>query len=88
MRLTDDKLLQLSRVLSTDQMRILAIKGLEMEGSIVEKHFEDNPRDIRTAAYKLLIEWRNSKKDKKTAYIKMCDALEKVNMPMIINELQ
>ena len=83
--LTDDKLVQLSTVLNRDQLRILAVNGLGLEGSRVQIQLDN---DISTAVYNLLNEWRTSQTDMKNAYINLCEALEKVNMSFIINKLQ
>ena len=51
-------------------------------------HLQNNNRIITEAAYSLLLEWRVSQTDKKTAYINLCDALRRVRMPYLINELE
>ena len=57
-----------------------------MAGNRVNSHFQNKNGDI--AAYNLLNEWRVGQKDMKTAYINICQALRRVEMSSLVNELQ
>ena len=51
-------LLELSRcIASKDDLVNLAMKGLDIRYRIVQKHLNDNPSSINTAAEKCFFEW-------------------------------
>ena len=56
-------------------LRKLALHGLNMKSSEIERHLANESYDISEAAYQLLVEWRNSQDDECTAYIKIQNAL-------------
>ena len=83
--LTDQMLLDLSQCISSNgELRALAINGLGLEGSKVQKHLENYPKDINTAAHKLLMEWLNGQKGRESAYKELSKGLKNSNLELYI----
>ena len=82
-------MLRLSRRLTSNgDLRRFAIYGLEMEAHEVQKHLQNHPHDISTAAINLLSEWRNSQSTGAAAVANLRVALERVKMAAFIEEIQ
>ena len=64
-------------------LREIAINGLEIEGIKVQRHINNNPGDITSAAYNLLKEWRDTRQDFITAYMKLSEALDITKKPLL-----
>ena len=54
----------------------------------VEKHFENHPHDINTAAHNILSEWRKTQRTEAAVFANLRDALERVNMAALVEEIQ
>ena len=86
--LSDANLWNLSEKLTQkENLRKLAILGLRIEASTMQKHLANNPNDISAAAFSLLTEWRNTQDNKRIAFTNLCDALERSEMRVFTNEL-
>ena len=70
-----------------DKLCNLATNGLQMEDYEIKRHVENNRSDITTSSHSLLIDWRNTQEDSKTAHTNMCDALRRVGMQFLVKEL-
>ena len=57
----------------------LAMVGLGMEGSTVDRHMANNT-DIRMAVLGVLKEWKDSQPDRMSAYNKLSEVLKCVGM--------
>ena len=80
--LTDKMLVDLSALIVTSgDLRELAIIGLDIEGHKVATHINRYLFDITGAAYNLLREWRDTQPDSRTAYTKLSEALDQVSKP-------
>ena len=80
-QLTDQRLLLLSQLITEqEELRALALFGLNIPDHEVAKHFVDNRGSINTAAYNLLRDWRRTQRDEREAFDNMKAALEAVNM--------
>ena len=81
--LTDVKILRLSGQFTKQQdLRDVAIKGLNISSKTVETHINSNQSRMNDAAYSLFQEWRDTQSSPKTAYTRMREALERVNKPL------
>ena len=83
--LTDQMVERLSKcITSEEELRALAINGLGRESENVKKHQANYPKAITTAAYNLLIEWRNGQMDQQSAYKELCKGLKSSNLELYI----
>ena len=69
-----------------EDVMTLTVTGLGIETSTVTSCLTNNEDDINMAMHDVLIEWNNFHRNKKTAYKKLCKALDDVNMSALINE--
>ena len=53
----------------------------------IDRHIT-NERDISTAAYHVLSNWRKSQENNTVAYKNLCDALKMANMELKIQDLK
>ena len=85
--LTDAGLVNLSkRLAKREDIRKLATK-LSIDSYQVDTHFQNNPNDIGEAAYHILSGWRNTQDDNTIAHSNICNALQRVGLQRLINEL-
>ena len=83
-RLTDSKLLELSgQFVSVQDLREVAIKGLDISANRVERHLKGYPSNISTAAFNLMREWRDTQPDGSAAHSKITQALENTDKPFL-----
>ena len=74
-------LVKLSQVInSKSELRVLAVNGLGMEINQVDPHLENNPKDIQSAVYDVLKEWRVEKYEAAEAYKALFQGLSKCNL--------
>ena len=79
--LTPQRLLKLANLLTDEsKLQTLALLGLGMDESTVDGHLRENC--IKTAAHKVLKEWRNSQPDLNIAYTVICEALKHDDVQM------
>ena len=84
--LTDGMLVNLSRQISKKgEIRGLAIIGLGMTSERVKIHLQYNAKDLETAAFDLLHEWRNSQEDAESAYEGLRKGLTECNLEYYIS---
>ena len=58
-----------------------------MTGDEVQRQFADNPNDIKEAAYKVLQEWFKQQKDLREARKILIEALHKVGLSALVEDL-
>ena len=85
--LTDGMLLELSRrMTSPGQLRRLVTMGLGLKQHALDSHLQ-NTRDINEAALSILKEWNLSQENTASAHNRLCEALNKVNMCFLIQDV-
>ena len=85
--LTDGMLLELSRrMTSPGQLRRLVTMGLGIKQHVLDSHLQ-NTRDISEAALSVLKEWNLSQENPTVAHNRLCEALNKVNMCFLIQDV-
>ena len=65
------------RIDRRDKLQKIAIRGLNIESHIVQRHPINHPMDITTAAHNVLLHWRKHYEDSTEANTVLCDALTK-----------
>ena len=74
------------KITKVTDLRTLALKGLGVEHSKVDR-FLNTYNDVTNASYYFLVHWRTSQCDLKKAYINICQALRKAEMPLYIDQV-
>ena len=69
------------QISSYEELRSLAINGLGLEAVKVQKH---KKKDITTAAFDLVMEWRNSQNDRQSAHKELYNGLKNSNLELYI----
>ena len=59
-----------------------------METHEVQKHLQNHPTDISTAAHNILSEWRNTQSTDSAVFANLRVALKRVGMAAFIEEIQ
>ena len=72
------------KITEEGELRALGLIGLGMKAEQIDRHLKDNQRDIRSAVFKVLMEWRTSQSDLTIAYEKMRDGLFNCNLSIHI----
>ena len=61
----------------------VAIKGLQIPITHVDRHIKGYPSNINTAAFNLLREWRETQPDRNVAHSKITQALDTARKPFL-----
>ena len=69
-----------SKFTDEQELVMLAAIGLEMDDYVIERHLNDRPGDLKSAAYNILKEWRMKQKNNQVAYGTIVTALRKVDL--------
>ena len=86
--LTDALLFNLaSYVTSRSGVRTLAFRELGMSFSAVDLHIMNNQSDMTAAMYDILLDWRQTQPDNRTAYINLGQALKRAGMSLLIDQV-
>ena len=76
-QLTDEKALHLSQKITTKpELRNFAICGLRVDIIVVQKHITNNPSDIESAAFDLLVERCENEPNGQVTYENVWQALQ------------
>ena len=87
--LADIHLLKLStRIVRVDQLRRLAVVGLNIPVYRVDTHIKNNLQDLQEAAYALLREWRNTQINSSIAFQNLFQALKESDLNPLLSILQ
>ena len=87
--LTDDKILELSKLFNNQQdLRDVAIGGLKIPSKTVEKHMHNNQFRMNEAAFCLFQEWLDNQTSPKIAFETMCQALESAKKASFIQAIK
>ena len=85
--LTAPMVLSLSESLGNkDDLRKLALNGLNMEPHVLQKHITDSRERYTEAAYNLLEDWLKQQVSRRVAYSLLCQAIKKVELNFLIDE--
>ena len=80
--------MKLSNTISHEsELRTLGTQGLGVSLNQIDRHITNN-RDISSAAYHVLSNWRKTHENNTVAYKKVCDALKMANMELKIQDLK
>ena len=71
---------------SPEQLRRLVTMGLGLKQHVLDSHLQ-NTRDINEASLSVLKEWSLSQENPAVAYCRLCEALTKVNMCFLIQDI-
>ena len=69
-------------------MRILGIRGLQMEDNRVNTIIENNQNNISSAAYAVLTKWYENQPDKTSVCDNLREALQRADMRSLIADIQ
>ena len=75
-----------SRFSSPGQLRRLVTMGLGLKQHVLDSHLY-NTADINEAAFGVLKEWNLSQESPAVAHNRLCEALKKVNMCFLIQDV-
>ena len=70
-----------------DELKNLAVMGLELELHAVSRHLNNRRDDITMAALDVLLEWRNSQENSTMAYIQLCKALRRARLNYLVGRV-
>ena len=83
--LSKEALFDLSQsIVKKSHLRTLGIKGLHIANEKIEKQLRNNENDVTSAAYELLLEWRNALPNARIALKIICEALCRTEMKYLI----
>ena len=68
------------RIDKRELLQAIAIRGLNIESHIVQRHLTNHPMDITTATHNVLLHWRKQYEDQHEAHTDICNALRSVNI--------
>ena len=86
--LTDTRLVKLSNTIATEsELRMLGTQGLNVGLHEIDKQITNN-RNISSAAYHVLYNWRKTQEDNTVAYKNLCDALKSANLELKIQNFK
>ena len=74
------------KIVTPSQLMTLALVGLKLEHTRVERCLYNRKDEITMATHAVLNEWNDSQEDKKFAYRTLCKALEAAKMNVLIYE--
>ena len=75
------------RITTHHELRTLADDGLYIPHHNVDKHIANNPRDVQSATYDLLWEWRNSQINSRIAFQNLWQAVDRCNMNNLLLDI-
>ena len=68
-----------NKITRQSELKKLGTEGLRVNVNKIDRHITNN-RDISSAAYDVLSDWRKSQENNTVAYKNICEALKMANM--------